>query len=411
LDSEVSGVEKKEEMRRNNQLNGKYLKAIGKMGSKLESDLVSYLNSCVHCGLCSESCHYYLSDKSDSNMPVSKVEAVASIYRRYFTGTGSILPALTGARSLNETAADELVNLAFGSCSMCGRCTIHCSIGIDIAKLVRLTRSMLVELDRVPAGLQSTVNTSLKSGNNMGIPEDELIETKRRKRMRVYSVGSLANLITGLLALCFISLLLSYSAEPNGLYIAGTKNRTEADIPDGGEILYSINNVTIRNFDKLDDNLGDEQAYYTLDTSDGIYTYYGYAERDGRNVTIYSENLSVTFILSDMSNSLFVDLIMPIRPIYYYREPYYSTKGGVGSWVWILIKQLAWIALLNIGIGLINLLPMLPLDGGALFRDIAQKATNEEKGKKIAVVMSLICFIIIILNFIPAFFGGMTSLK
>ena len=241
--------------------------------------------------------------------------------------------------------------------------------------------------------------------------EDELRETTRRKRMRVFAVGSLANLITGLIALCLIALLIPHTVEPNGLYIAGTKNETDTDTPDGGEVLYSIDNITVRDFDKLDDQLDNDMSYYTLETSDGTYTYYGYAERDGRNLTIYSENTTVTFILSDMSNSLFVDLIMPIRPIYFYREPYYSTKDGVSSWIWIIIKQLSWIALLNIGIGLINLLPMLPLDGGALFKDMAQKATNDEKGRKIAIAMSFISLFIIILNIIPAFFGGMTSLK
>ncbi len=241
--------------------------------------------------------------------------------------------------------------------------------------------------------------------------EDELKETKRRKRMRVYSVGSLANLITGFISLCFLAFLLSYTAQPTGVYIAGSENETVESIPDGGEILYSINDGTVRNLDEVDKKIDSNLTNYTIDTSDGIYNYTGYATRDGRNLTIHSENTTVTFILSDMSNSLFADVLMPIRPIYFYKEPYYDEKDGVPSFIWIIIQQLAWIALLNMGIGLINLLPMIPLDGGALFKDIMQKITNDELGAKIAIFMSFVSLFVILLNIIPAFTGGMTSLK
>lgn len=241
--------------------------------------------------------------------------------------------------------------------------------------------------------------------------EEELLETTRRKRMRVFSVGSLANLLTGLIALLFISFLMSATVESNGMYISGVKQSGNTSMPEAGSVLYSVNGEKVTHFDALEQQLSQNDTYYTFETSEGVYTFCGEYTIEGKNVTIASENISVTFILTDMSNSLVVDLLMPIRPIYFYREPYYSTKSNVPSWIWIVIKQLAWIALLNIGIGLINLLPMLPLDGGALFRDIAQKVTNQERGKKIAVVMSFISLFIILLNFIPSFFGGVPSLK
>ena len=60
---------------------------------------------------------------------------------------------------------------------MCGLCSIHCTIGIDIPFLVRTARSILAGLDLVPEGLQSTINTAMQTGNNMGIPRNELIDT------------------------------------------------------------------------------------------------------------------------------------------------------------------------------------------------------------------------------------------
>ena len=36
---------------------------------------------------------------------------------------------------------------------------------------------MLREMDKVPKGLQSTANAALKSGNNMNIPQEDMIDT------------------------------------------------------------------------------------------------------------------------------------------------------------------------------------------------------------------------------------------
>jgi Fe-S oxidoreductase len=142
-----------------------------------DSRLVTQLNSCVHCGLCAESCIYYQVFKEAKYIPAKKVDLVASIYRRYNTVTGKTIPWLTGARELNEETVKEMTDLLFGACTMCGRCNLHCSIGIDIAYLVHTGRTMLSEMGFVPDSLQSTVDSALRTGNNMAIPVEELVDT------------------------------------------------------------------------------------------------------------------------------------------------------------------------------------------------------------------------------------------
>jgi Fe-S oxidoreductase len=139
--------------------------------------LLTWLNSCVHCGLCADSCIFYLMDNDPRYIPAQKVDIVASIYRRYNTLSGKILPGLTGARELDEETIGEMVDLLYGSCTMCGRCTMHCSVGIDISDVVRAGRSMLSTLDMVPATLQSTVKAAMETGNNMAISKEDLIDT------------------------------------------------------------------------------------------------------------------------------------------------------------------------------------------------------------------------------------------
>jgi len=152
-------------------------KALKVLSGQKDSKLVTYLNSCVHCGLCAESCIYYLTTKNEQFIPTRKIELISSIYRRYCTFTGKHFPELTNARQLDEALTDEMVDQLFGACTLCGRCTKHCSIGIDITYLVREGRKMLSEMGLVPATLQSTVNAALQTGNNMSIPTEEFTDT------------------------------------------------------------------------------------------------------------------------------------------------------------------------------------------------------------------------------------------
>jgi len=164
-------------MRNKHKLEGNHLAAFNVLERKINAQLETYLNSCVHCGLCSKSCHYYLSEPRPSYSPSTKVDIIASIYRRYYTLSGKLFPALTGAREINDHTLEEMVDLAYGSCSMCGRCTLHCSVGIDIGLLVRSSRAMLAEIGLVPKGLDTTARLAIDTGNNMGITEEDLIDT------------------------------------------------------------------------------------------------------------------------------------------------------------------------------------------------------------------------------------------
>jgi len=142
-----------------------------------DSKLVTHLNACVHCGLCAESCMYYKTANENRFIPARKVELVASLYRKYCTLTGKIVPFLVNARTLDEEMANEMIDLLFGACTMCGRCVKHCSVGVDIAYVVHAGRRILASMALVPKSLQSTVDTALETGNNMGISSEDFVDT------------------------------------------------------------------------------------------------------------------------------------------------------------------------------------------------------------------------------------------
>ncbi len=144
---------------------------------KSDTRLMTSLHSCVHCGLCAESCLYYLSTHDPGTIPAQKVEAVAALYKRYNTKAGQWLPSLFKAKEWDEDQAKKLVDLLYGTCTLCGRCNLHCSVGVDIAYVVGQGRKMLAEMGMVPPSLQSTVNAALETWNNMSIPKEEFLAT------------------------------------------------------------------------------------------------------------------------------------------------------------------------------------------------------------------------------------------
>ncbi len=152
-------------------------KGLAVLKHQSDSKLLTHLNSCVHCGLCAESCIYFRAMPEAKFIPAYKADLVSSIYRRYHTFAGKVFPKLVGARELNGETAREMVDLLYGACTMCGRCTVHCSIGVDISYLVRKGREMLSNMDMVPETLQKTVDAAITTGNNMGIDKQDFVET------------------------------------------------------------------------------------------------------------------------------------------------------------------------------------------------------------------------------------------
>ena len=152
-------------------------KALDIFHQTIHSDYAAYLNSCVHCGLCADACHYYLANGEPESIPAYKLNLVQSIFQKHLAGGGKLFSRQNRSRSFNKQTIREWIDTLFGRCTLCGRCTINCSIGINITALIRAARTSLASINLVPPGLQSTVNTAVDTGNNMGIPKNDWVDT------------------------------------------------------------------------------------------------------------------------------------------------------------------------------------------------------------------------------------------
>ena len=145
--------------------------------SKLTRQLAVNMQACVRCGLCFDSCHYYLSTGDPTLTPAYKAEQLRSLYKRKYDWMGRLFPWWVHAKEPTGEELDKLYDIAFGSCTMCRRCNLSCPMGLDMGLIMRTARSILTAQGRIPPGLKETVDIHLGTGNNMGISKEDFVET------------------------------------------------------------------------------------------------------------------------------------------------------------------------------------------------------------------------------------------
>ncbi len=153
-------------------------RAIGKMGELLGKyrSLKVYMDSCVHCGACSDKCHYFIGTADPKNMPVARQDLMRSVYRRYFTLPGKWFPWLVGARDLTRKVLDEWYSY-FHQCSECRRCAVFCPYGIDTAEITMAAREILDSVGYGQKYSNEIIGKVHKIGNNLGLPGPALLDT------------------------------------------------------------------------------------------------------------------------------------------------------------------------------------------------------------------------------------------
>jgi Fe-S oxidoreductase len=156
---------------------GKAALALEVLRKRLNRQLEASLEVCVRCGVCSETCHYYVSNPKPEYVPAYRAEQLRKVYRRLHDPLGRLAPGWVGAAELDQEMINQLINTAWGSCTMCGRCVLNCPMGVDTRHIVRTARAMLTAIDMTPEGLKATVNVHLESGNNMGVSDEDYVET------------------------------------------------------------------------------------------------------------------------------------------------------------------------------------------------------------------------------------------
>jgi len=153
-------------------------KAVDKLGELVSQSraLQVFLDSCVKCGACTDKCHYYLGTDDPKNMPVARQDLLRSVYRRYYTFAGKVVPWLVGARDMTKDVLDEWYTY-FHQCSQCRRCSVYCPYGIDTAEISMAAREIMDSVGLGQRYSNEIIGKLQKIGNNLGLPEPALRNT------------------------------------------------------------------------------------------------------------------------------------------------------------------------------------------------------------------------------------------
>ncbi len=153
-------------------------RAIDKMGDLLGKyrSLRVFMDACVHCGACTDKCHYFLGTADPKNMPVARQDLMRQVYRRYFTLPGKIAPWLVGAKDLTEDTLNQWYSY-YHQCSECRRCSVFCPYGIDTAEITMAGREILNHVGMGQKYSSEILVKVQKIGNNLGLPGPALEDT------------------------------------------------------------------------------------------------------------------------------------------------------------------------------------------------------------------------------------------
>jgi len=271
----------------------------------------------------------------------------------------------------------------------------------------------------------------------------EMLAATRRKRDRVAAAGVLANFGLTILFFVLLSGLVASSVAPNanGVGVAFVQSDTPAAnlTIHAGDIITSINGTKTTTATIFEDALQNSTpnetvaiVYYSsslgrsVSTTVVLATNPSVKTRGFLGVAVYGltpNELKQTLVWPAGSDQgplvgTVYWLILPLatlEPVSGTTTSFFHVTGpaaalGTGNF-WILANILYWLAWMNLLLGLSNALPLVPLDGGLLFRDFAasvaarlrrgwSEARLDQFGGRAVTVSSLLVLILLVWQFL-----------
>ncbi|HSW23851.1 MAG TPA: (Fe-S)-binding protein, partial [Burkholderiaceae bacterium] len=132
-----------------------------------------HMESCVHCGLCAEACHFHVATGDAKYTPIHKLEPFRRAYQREAGPFAAVVRKLGLVKKLSIGELEQWQELIYDSCTMCGRCTLICPMGIDIAELVKEARHGMFKAGLVPERL-ALMDRAAQQWGSTATPGDDL---------------------------------------------------------------------------------------------------------------------------------------------------------------------------------------------------------------------------------------------
>lgn len=219
--------------------------------------------------------------------------------------------------------------------------------------------------------------------------EKQLVKQPAKTQLAIFSAGAMANFVTAAIVILLASFLIApvvgQTIMPNGAYLESITPGMPADLAglQHGQIIKSVDGqdvVTVANFTDYMKNV-----------------------KPGQTITINADSASYKIkTIENPQNASLAYMGIQFRQNIDAKPELVQRYGSVLPWLpWYFLQLLQWVFLLNIGIGLINLLPLGPIDGGRMASLALNKSMkNKERAKKLFGIISALSLILLVANLI-----------
>jgi len=258
---------------------------------------------------------------------------------------------------------------------------------------------METECERLSAGYFleegiDTMKSAMESSSFVEPDEKQLGKRRTKQQLAVFAAGPFSNVI---LAFCILGIfafagapLVEAMVDFDGIQIV---ELAEGDFPaqsagmEVGEVIQGLEGITLTDASNFSTILKTKKPGDTITVSTNKTDYQV-------TLTANPKNASIAFIgLSAKPKVIVKDS---------FKAQYGDFTATVLLW---FIGLFYWLFLLNLGIGLFNLVPLGPIDGGRMFRTVTEKFVHQKKANRICLFVSFFVLSTIILNIAFSIFG------
>ncbi len=136
---------------------------------EIDAPTAAFFSSCVHCGMCAEACLFYTETRDPKYTPIHKLEPLRKVWKQEYTFWGKLSRALGLSKPLTDQDLAEWETLVYDGCTLCGRCSMVCPVGNDIAYMIRKMREGMAAAGHAPTGLSGATKRAVTVGSPMGV--------------------------------------------------------------------------------------------------------------------------------------------------------------------------------------------------------------------------------------------------
>jgi Fe-S oxidoreductase len=148
---------------------------VGVLDKKMTRQLKYYLDVCARCAICKDACHQQVTTGDVTYLPAYRAELIRRVYKKFFTKTGEVLPALyEGKDPDDELLLDELYRVTY-ACTGCRRCMYYCPFSIDTAWILSTAKAILMKAGKGNDLLCQLADAAIMKGENIDMFRDALM--------------------------------------------------------------------------------------------------------------------------------------------------------------------------------------------------------------------------------------------